>query len=510
MWFFNKNKKQEETKKDMMDVEFVENEISKEDKDKAKAIANRFFPNNYKTLQGQQMVLELLNGLVDVEVIENKSEAAWKKACASKNTEDLVQVTIANATHVDDYLSTLDFKEITKRLNDADFDTLLQYYIALDYYLFVLNNNYCMNISVMCDDIIRELKQKGLDTITVRKYTDLELLQKQAHDLEKNDPKSDAYQDAKKSLGKMLLEQDALYVAFDQDFNAIYPYLALDGRIEVTTSKERAEALKNHYSEKQLGTLMIKEVKNEEITNFFLFCLSLGIHAMRLDNGFLPVNIFFYDFMTYQEKNIMEIYNRSMRAQFIHLLQMSYRLRKLDQSADVALRKKMTEILLTAKANGYRNLGNGLVYVISKASKDSNDIFFTSNALKQANAFIETKKLNPDLLKINDQEVSIFNEPLALRLINQKKDNQLTSYLCAYTNYEEALKVKQQMKIKDACDQIVVVTYDELMFHANKCGGILVDMLAYGLQIPARDYHEIIKWKNIKGPIMIKLKDQGE
>ena len=86
-----------------------------------------------------------------------------------------------------------------------------------------------------------------------------------------------------------------------------------------------------------------------------------------------------------REVLVPDINNRSMRMMFMREMELSDRLRKLDDMKRILPSgKKMYETMLTLRFNAYRDMGHAVLYVAAVPEKSVAGAFYTPSALKAA------------------------------------------------------------------------------------------------------------------------------
>lgn len=343
-----------------------------------------------------------------------------------------------------------------------------------------------------------------LDFFENASLSEFERLQKKCNELQTKNENSEELAEALKHLGEMLLESEAVYAAFDKDFNENYPFMGLDGRAELFTTEQRAANAAKHFEQAKQGNFIIRRVDKTQIKDFFEELCGMGINVFRLDNGYMPVEIWLNSFFEYPKNGITDIRNRNMKNMFIRHLQYVSRLKELEADK-MENKNELIRAALTLQANAYRELGNGIVYVFIPQKNNSDVALYTEEALKKAEDIIEKNNLSKELLITdNNTKYDIYNGNLSMRVITAKTKE---SFVCAFTDMEAA-EAAQKDFIKHGCnDCIVAVTFDELREQAEQCSGIIMDISTYGLQIMKKDYDKILEYRKAKGNIIVNLEE---
>ena len=309
-------------------------------------------------------------------------------------------------------------------------------------------------------------------------------------------------------LGEQLLQSDALYAAFDSDFNENYPFMGLDGRAELFTTEQRANNAKNHFAQAHQGNFIIRKVDKDKFNDFFNELCGMGINAFRLDNGYMPVDVWLNSFYEYPKCGVIDSRNRNMKNMFIRYLEYVQRRQKLDKSQKgQPIEHELTEAALTLQANAYRELGNGVVYVFVPHPYESGTTLYTPDALAKTEKTIEENKLSKDLLVSDiDKKYDVYNGNLSMRVISLS-NNSNQNFVCAFTDIEAAEAARKDFAKHNCNDSIVAVTFDELQSQAEQCSGIVLDISTYGLQIMKKDYKKILEYRKAPNRIAVSLED---
>lgn len=338
--------------------------------------------------------------------------------------------------------------------------------------------------------------------------SDLEKLQKKCSELQNKNENADELHQTMKQLGEKLMESDAIYAAFDSDFNENYPFMGLDGRAELFTTEQRANSAKNHFAQANQGNFIIKKIDNNKIKDFFDELCGMGINVFRLDNGYMPVDVWLNSFYEYPKCGVVDSQNRNMKNMFIRHLQYVRRLQKLDKAQKgKPIERELTEAALTLQANAYRELGNGVIYVFVAHPYESGTTLYTPDALKKAEKAIKENNLSKDLLVSDiDKKYDVYKGSLAMSVITPSNNNK-QNFVCAFTDMEAAEAARKDFAKHNFNNSILAVTFDELHSQAVQCSGIVIDVSTYGLQIMKKDYKKILEYRKAPNRIAVSLED---
>ena len=171
-----------------------------------------------------------------------------------------------------------------------------------------------------------------------------------------------------KTLGEKLLEQPALWVPVCCFRGGQPVYVGTDGRMEIFTDHALAEKGRTVLQEKLNVAMDLRTLSGPDaIRSFFADCAHNGFQVLRLDNGSqFMAELWLKEFFPYREDNLIDGKNRSLRHMFHRAKLYSWLLagQKDPQSLQG---RSLAEMRLTMGLNGYRELGNTLVYALGNA-----------------------------------------------------------------------------------------------------------------------------------------------
>ncbi|MBQ2948699.1 MAG: SseB family protein [Clostridia bacterium] len=312
-------------------------------------------------------------------------------------------------------------------------------------------------------------------------------------------------------LGKMILKLDKIYVAYDTDFNNQFPYMGIEGRIEVSTKPAIAKALQNHLHEQHLGHVSIREFEGKQIAETLRSYQRMGIRVLRLDNGCKPIDIWFKDILEPVSDNLMERCNNSVKGAFLRELQYGYRIRKMDPSEKGGNQEKLLSgMMLTMRHLAYREFGNGLCWVLASIPHQEGTTFYTEKALAKAREMLAEDNLPESaLIAEGDNVFAVYDSDVNLRTTVNSRAVQTQActledaFICAFTGHKEAEMVRAFFSQHGANDSILAITYDELCSHAMQCAGILIDMPTYGRELMKEEFKDVEACRAGQGKIYI-------
>jgi len=315
--------------------------------------------------------------------------------------------------------------------------------------------------------------------------SELQVLQRICCKMEKENKEEnkDEISKIKKRIGALLIEQDEIWVAHDMDFSVRYPYVGLMGRLEIFTKEEYAVKAKEHFESVSEGHISIVKVENKNMNAFFDSVLHLGFFLFNLDNGFFPIEMNITDFHEYKEQNVLERDNRVMRACFLRNLQGVHRFSKITDDE----RKKQVEqiyknVLNTVMSTGYTALCNGVLYALAAGGQNADGVtLYTKKTIEKLKKGVgENERM---LLAPGDTRYGVIEGSPGYAVINiPEKGN----FLCVFTDKTcaEVVRAEFSKKSESSNNNIIAITFEELISHGIQCDGIVIDLPSYAQLVP--------------------------
>ncbi len=481
-----------------------------------KKVAIKYMPNNM-TADHLEVIFDMVGAILPAEPIKLMLDVdTWAKAKREANSENaseaLSEAFAETAFRLNKYMDALNASAYERAVKTANEEVLLKAFIATDFYAYHLKDEYTVNLRGLQKIIAREMLNRGFTNIVSKEVSPFEALQAKCNEAVKTAPDADETKAMVVELGKMMLSLEKFYVLIDKDFNDQFPFIGTDGRIEVCSSLEIAQAVGNYYHEQKLGHVAIREYTG--VADALKSFQKMGIAVVRLDNGVKPVDIWLKDILEPVSSNVIEADNIGAKGMFLRELQYGYRLSKADNTqGEWAFKKGTTEFMLTMRYNAYRDFANGLCYVlVASCPYVEGKTFYTEKALEKAKELLQKHNLpEASLIADGDTEYAVHTGPVNIR-VSQKPGEQdmATSFACAFTGREEIETVRKNFMNYGINDGVLVITFDELYSHAMQCAGILVDMPTYGLELKKEEFPEVLKWKIFPGGIIVNINDKKE
>jgi len=170
------------------------------------------------------------------------------------------------------------------------------------------------------------------------------------------------WQAARTQLGKAILGLEKLYVVDELLVGNRWPSVGFDGRIEIFTTRERAERIKPQITAALGGMEIwsIRELPGAELVNYLRSCGMDGLNALRVDNGFAAAELNLKDFMPdFMGENI------NLRSFAIREIEAGMRWNKLkEMGAEQKHLGSTLEGMLTFRNFTWREIGNASLYVV--------------------------------------------------------------------------------------------------------------------------------------------------
>ncbi|MGN0764381.1 MAG: hypothetical protein ACI4MK_13370 [Aristaeellaceae bacterium] len=301
-----------------------------------------------------------------------------------------------------------------------------------------------------------------------------------------------------------LLEQPVLWSLACCMTDADPVYLGT-GRAEVFTSSSLASVHRDSLSH-SLGiqTGIRRYGTPEDIRAFLTGCVHNGISTLRVNRGSpdgreVPLA----EVLDCREEHLIDERNRPLRNHLLRAKQAAWTLGKqLDQKN---LQSRMiAEVMLTARLNGYRALGNSLLYALV-SDMPTDGLCATRAALDQLAAWAPGSGFEDDPAL----QAPVISVPLRLGFVNHpgEEGDAGKGCLCVYTDLAQARKGQGIFREHGMDFAVGMVTYEEMMGQAAQCAGILVDMGTISLEIPKADYGQVEAVRKLDGPIVARIKD---
>lgn len=307
------------------------------------------------------------------------------------------------------------------------------------------------------------------------------------------------------TLANRLLEQEALFVGMDVNSpGGIWPGLEdLSGAVHLFSTEENAVTACEYYASCNIFEYRVQRVERDQYRAFFENCEALGVQSFRVDDGIQPVELQRRYLQPDSEQSWLEEHNQEVRKAMLRSVEISGHMAKNQAKMKDSLRKNLVSCMVTWRCRMLRELGGTLFYVPCALPEELHDQFqqdlaFTKKALARLKARLEEAK-RPDSAitgpHFPGRVVSVENPKggkLPLRLLTDQGGNR---WLMGFTSARQckAFLERQQQK-----DTMVVFTFDELFEQVEGLAGVIIDVMALGVRIQAKDMEYCIRLRDEK------------
>ena len=479
---------------------------------KYRAEFKHHFPMRLDTVESHMQLPYMVGSAVDISpVIEYASANVYEKFREEPDKlSELSRAAVAKvAMYLENFIGAQEEGYFVSALARAHDDSLEKAWIVLDFYCRMLKAEYTKNISMLHGYITDELIKRSSNPVVQARSESYEDVLAKCAKLVSEEPDSKEIPALKKRLFEKLMELDSIYVIHDDTFNSAFPYIGADGRLEIQTNGDRAAALKSFLEKNGDSKVSITEYKKEQYEEFFSKVLHLGLTVMRLDNGLTPVEIDIDGMFDNGEKNLIEVCNRYARSRFISELQYGYRIKNLlGDKHDTDDYRVLSSAMISARSEGYRALAGGGVYVFNIGGEKQGTTLYTPKAIENASEIMKVMGIIDEstLIAPGDTTFDTFPGEIALRSITKKDSTPDKGFICAFTDRENAEKIRRRFVEAGANDAVIVMTLGELCACCADRAGFILDMSSYGLEIPKELFGKISETVRTGG-IMVNGKE---
>lgn len=308
--------------------------------------------------------------------------------------------------------------------------------------------------------------------------------------------------DLQLQLGKMLLQQDKLWVLTARVPGAKPVYMGTDGRMEVFTKKELAHKACEMLEEKLHVQTDVLELDGEKgIHTFFGECAYNGIGVMRLDNGTRAMcELWLKNFVVYQAKDPLEGKNCSLRHMLYRAKLYAYLREKQPEGSDYI--HALTEMGLTMTLNAYRELYQGVVYALGTKQEDDR-VYATEKVQEVMKAWDGGSCIDNTIEKTVPLHLFYVNRPGETGQMEKGS-------VCVFTDLKHARAAQEMFAKANMPSSIMAISCDELLIHASQCAGIVIDMRSLNYEILKAEFDKIRTTGALDAPVLVNLKKKEE
>jgi len=298
----------------------------------------------------------------------------------------------------------------------------------------------------------------------------------------------EAFENARRELATAMRGLDKWFVAYDALANSRWPFLGFDGRIEVFTNAERADAAKKAVEKASGGIAMwnIMEIPAANFENFFKVCAEHGTVQLRVDNGFAAAELGLRDFGRELLEPGVDLRNMILR-------EISYGVRwknlKEKNAPEINVRGAL-ESMLTMRNFVYRTVGNAVLYAVAVVPQIRSEGLCTPAARAKMGAAADKMQL------CNAEKCAV---------IGDGKSKQ--SFFAVFTSVKRAAAFAAKANGPQGIGQPVAMVFDEIVPRIGNCDGLMIDVENFGYRIRKADIEKVMDLRT-KPPMVVKIKPE--
>ena len=264
------------------------------------------------------------------------------------------------------------------------------------------------------------------------------------------------WQAARTELGKAILSLEKVYVVDELLVGGRWPAVGFDGRIEIFTTRERAERIKPQITAAMGGVEIwtIRELPGTEIVNYLRNCGMDGLNALRVDNGFAAAELSLKDFMPdFMSENI------TLRSFMIREIEAGMRMNKLrEMKAEEKHLRSCLEGMLTFRNFAWREIGNATLYALC------------AGGAREKCVVLNAKDGGERML-------AVFTDRMRANSFAQKVDGNPVP---------------------------VAMKFGELTLRAQAFGGLMVDIGVLNYRLPKAEFEKVKELRS-KPPVVVRV-----
>ena len=293
------------------------------------------------------------------------------------------------------------------------------------------------------------------------------------------------WQAARAALARSLGELETIHVAYDNCLNNRWPAVGFDGRVEVFTTKRRAEncMAQVHKANAGVNIWTLREISGMDVSIFFKQLENDGLLELRVDNGFASAELKLSDFVSLRGEE-----NGMLRSMILREMAYGMRFNAFKQ-ADAPERNKVgaLESMLSLRNFVWHAAGRAVLYAACDLS-DEGDRLCT--AAVYANL-------------PHKEGYRIVGGERCLTLKNKQTEQTM---LAVFTSSVQAVAFCERI---GSGARPVAMNFDDLALRSNSCDGMVVDPEGFAYRIMKVDFDKI-KDARTKPVNIVRIKPSGE
>lgn len=286
---------------------------------------------------------------------------------------------------------------------------------------------------------------------------------------------------AKRDLCVKLRALDRIFVFYDAFIKGQWPSIGYDLHVEVFTTRARAERIQVRVRETNGGMphWNLREVPAAEIEALLLKLTDDGVTALRVDNGFVAVELSLADLCAATAP-----VNANLRLKLIAEVQFALRWKYLkEHNAEERLLTPALESMLTLRNLSRWQIGNSLLYAICVERGAGEGVLCTAAAAKKLPPS-EKARITPAarsvLLNANGDQrfLAVFTAPLRAAAFCERL-------------HESAVPV--------------AMTFDDVVARAQAGEGLVIDPESLSYRLPKQEFDHVLKLRE-QPPQIVRVK----
>ncbi len=423
------------------------------------------------------------------------------------------------AFNINKWLGVANIDNITKKFRDKSNDEVLSAFCYLDFYGHLLKEEYKENINKMQIELAKEIKKRNIEILMSenipQELSDFEKIQRRCSEISKSNPDSKELYELKEELWKCLLNQEAIWVAYDEDIAGDFPFIGLMGPMEIFTKENYALAAKTYFAKNNEGHFSLRRIERENIKDWFEKCLYIGATTFNLDNGVAPVQFKIEDYLPYDYNGNIDFKNRDIRCYLLRTLQAENRYHKMNGEKTEDKTKMYNQIISVLISNGYTALVNSTIYALINGPYIEKAQILSKAAFEKHKDYLNPKdsQARQYIMELDDEfkipavaKETVLKEMISsgnVTILSIEKIKGLQTiiipnkgkFVPIFTDKSGAENMRMQFLKhgKEYDYNIVAVTFAEIILSLLSCDGTIVDDTTYSYVLSKETLEDIKK-----------------